>query len=184
MLIQRRQIPKLLVTLAIVLERALHFRVVGSCQMYKDNVSLWLAQRQLIKCVGRLKTMCQPQISWKHLCHIQFCIPRARCSHSRHDQRKVFRCQRLHAMHTKLMSCGLLWSSDPGVCPSVCHAASLGFGVQKQLNGSRSCLGVKILDGPRNTVLDRALISLQRGGGWVGGNVLDGALISLQWGGG
>jgi len=30
---------------------------------------------------------------------------------------------------------------DPGVCQFPCQAASLGFGVQKRLNGSRSCLG-------------------------------------------
>jgi len=35
-----------------------------------------------------------------------------------------------------------------GVCSSVCHAAQLGFTVQKRLNGSRSCLKC-----PRDTVL-------------------------------
>jgi len=34
-------------------------------------------------------------------------------------------------------------TNDRGVCPSVsCHAAQLGFTVQKRLNGSRSCFWV------------------------------------------
>jgi len=39
-------------------------------------------------------------------------------------------------------------ATDVLVCQSVCHAASLGFGVQKRLNGSRSCLGRELL-GPK-----------------------------------
>jgi len=43
---------------------------------------------------------------------------------------------RLHRMH-EMQS---ILTDVHGVCPSVCHAAHLGFTVQKCLNGSRCCL--------------------------------------------
>jgi len=44
----------------------------------------------------------------------------------------------------KCMKCRLLRSMIPGVC----HVASCGFAVQTRLNGSRSCLGWRLL-GPK-----------------------------------
>jgi len=44
------------------------------------------------------------------------------------------RLHRLHEMQT-------IVTDDRAVCPPVCHAAKLGFTVQKWLNGLRSCLG-------------------------------------------
>jgi len=46
-------------------------------------------------------------------------------------------------------------TDDRGVCLSICHAAQLGYAVQKQLNGSRSYFGWKLL-GACGTVFDES----------------------------
>jgi len=49
-----------------------------------------------------------------------------------------FRQHRMHKMQT-------IATVDPGICQSFCHAASRGLTVQIPLNGSRSCVGWRLL---------------------------------------
>jgi len=46
----------------------------------------------------------------------------------------IFKLHRMNEMQT-------IVTDDRDVCQSVCHAAQLGFVVQKRLNASRCCLG-------------------------------------------
>jgi len=54
------------------------------------------------------------------------------------------------------MTCGLLLSMiSASVCHTVCHVASLGFDVQRQLKVIEVTLGVKTPGGSRNIALDK-----------------------------
>jgi len=84
----------------------------------------------------------------------------------------MFRLRRMHEMHT-IVTLPMIAVS---VCLSVCHAAQLGFTVQKWLNGSRSCLGWTTPGGLSNIVLDGGPDpSTARGGGF------DAAFAKLLW---
>jgi len=69
------------------------------------------------------------------------------------------------------IKCGLLRSMILSVCQSVCYAASRGFDVQIQLNGSRSCLGWRLM-GTKENCVRRGSRFPQR---------LDTAFVKLLW---
>jgi len=66
---------------------------------------------------------------------------------------------RMHDMQT-------IATDDCSVCQFVCHAAQLGFTVQKRLNGSTSCLWGILLGTLGTLCYTGVLITQHQGGKW------------------